>query len=92
MKNLKNKLVCIKWLDSYGVESGWQPVDDYTADRLVITSLGKVVLDNKDLVSIAGNFAEETANTAKQANGIMTIPKACIVAVYPVSLGSALSA
>lgn len=85
MEELKDRIVCIKWLDSYGVQSGWQATDNYTANRLEITSLGKVVYEDNNVISIAGNFADETENTEKQANGIMTIPKACIVSISSVS-------
>lgn len=85
MEKLKDKIVCIKWLDSYGVQSGWQALDNYTANRLEITSLGKVVYEDNNVISIAGNFADETENTEKQANGIMTIPKACITSISSVS-------
>lgn len=71
---LKDKILCIKWLDSYGVQSGWQPTDDYPANKLVITSLGKVVYEDDDVISVSGNFADETENTAKQANGVISNP------------------
>lgn len=86
--NLKDSIVCIRWLDSYGVQAGWQPTEDYTANKLVITSIGKVVYEDDDVVSIAGNFADETENTEKQANGIMTIPKACITSISSVTFSS----
>lgn len=85
---LKDNILCIRWLDSYGVQSGWQPMEDYTAGKLVVTSIGKVVYEDDDVVSIAGNFADETENTKKQANGIMTIPKACIVSISSVTFAS----
>lgn len=85
---MKDKIVCIRWLDSYGVQSGWQPTEDYRANKLEITSLGKVVYEDDNVISIAGNFAEETENTEEQANGIMTIPKACITSISSVTLTS----
>lgn len=80
-----NDIVCIKWLDSYGAESGWQRINDFTANKLEITSVGKIIYENEDVISIAGNFAEETDNTEAQANGIMTIPKACVTSISSVS-------
>lgn len=76
-----NSIVCIQWLDSYGVLAGWQKTDGFTAGKLEITSLGKVVYQNEDVISLAANFSEETENTPNQANGIMTIPKAAILSV-----------
>lgn len=72
------KNVCIIWTDSYGVTSGWQDISDYHAEKLSVESFGKVIYEDADVISLAHNFAEETNNTVKQANGIMVIPKACI--------------
>ena len=71
-------IVCVKWLDSYGVQAGWQDISDYKANKLEITSVGKIIYEDDDVISLAHNFADETENTLQQANGIMTIPKVCI--------------
>lgn len=71
-------IVCIKWLDSYGVQAGWQDIGDYKASKLEITSVGKIIYEDDDVISLAHNFADETEHTLQQANGIMTIPKVCI--------------
>lgn len=84
----KDTIVCIKWLDSYGVQTGWQPLYGYKANKLEITSVGKIIYEDNDVVSVAGNFADETENTEEQANGIMTIPKVCITSISYASLAS----
>ena len=70
--------VCIIWTDSYGVTSGWQDISDYHAEKLSVESFGKVIYEDADVISLALNFADETNNSVKQANGILVIPKACI--------------
>lgn len=77
MNNI-GKIVVIEWEDSYGVESGWRDISDYSANVLTITSVGKVIYEDDKVISLAHNFADETENTPKQANGIMVIPLACI--------------
>lgn len=71
----------VKWLDSYGVQSGWQDISGYSAEKLEITSWGVIIFMNDDIISLAHNYSEETENTLQQANGIMVIPKACITSV-----------
>lgn len=73
-----DKIVKVCWLDSYGVQSGWTEISDFTAEALIITSVGVIIYEDDTIISLAHNFAEETPNTPRQANGIMTIPKACI--------------
>jgi len=87
-EEISNKVVTVRWLDSYGVQSGWQDISDYKANRLEITSVGKVIYEDNDVISLAHNFADETENTPMQANGIMTIPKVCIIQITPCVLGT----
>lgn len=83
-KALEN-IVMIKWEDSYGVETGWRNISDYSADSLIINSVGKIIYEDNKVISLAHNFASETNNTPMQANGIMVIPKACIVEIISFS-------
>lgn len=73
--------VRIKWVDSYGALTGWQEVEGFAPELLEVTSHGTVVYEDDKVVSIAQNYAKETAYTPEQANGIMTIPKACILEI-----------
>lgn len=70
--------VKIIWLDSYGVESGWQDIKNYTAAPLEITSYGRVIYETDSVIALAHNYAAAGSNTPEQANGIMVIPKVCI--------------
>lgn len=80
-KNMIGQNVHISWVDSYGVTTGWQDISEYSAEVLKIESFGRVIYEDDNVVSLAHNYADETEATPKQANGIMVIPKACIVAL-----------
>lgn len=81
MGELELKDVHIVWTDSYGVSTGWQDISDYKAEKLEVHSYGKVIYEDEDVIALAHNYAEETEKTLKQANGIMVIPKACIIKI-----------
>lgn len=80
-KSFLGKKVLVIWQDSYGVLPGWQDISNYEANELNIESLGIMIYENEKVIALAHNYAEETLNTPKQANGIMVIPKACIVKI-----------
>ena len=48
----------IEWEDSYGVESGWRDISNYSASVLTIKSVGKVIYENDKIISLAHNFAD----------------------------------
>lgn len=79
------KAVFIEWEDSYGCSSTWQGLENYSHDILKISSIGFIIKEDENLISISGNYAPETDNTKQQANGIITIPKKCIVSMKPIS-------
>ena len=80
-----NDEVKIKWNDSYGVKSGWGDISEYKACILTVISWGKVIYEDKKIIALAHNYADETENTCLQANGIMVIPKSCIVEIKIIS-------
>ena len=81
---MKDRVVEIRWVDSYGVDAGWKDISDYTACEQVIVSWGKVIFENDKIIALAHNYADETENTCRQANGVMVIPKVCIINItYP---------
>lgn len=81
METIVGKEVRVVWLDSYGVQAGWQDMKDYSAEPLEVTSLGKVVYETADVIALAHNYAEESEHTPEQANGIMVIPKESITTI-----------
>jgi len=83
---MKGDIVTIKWNDSYFNNDGWKDISDYNPEILEITSWGKVIFEDNKVIALAHNYAEETENTFLQANGIMVIPKSCIIEIIPISL------
>ena len=89
-KKFLEKLVFVKWKDSYGVDTGWKDISEYSASLLEIKSLGKVIYEDKEIISLAQNFSDETDYNPEQANGIMVIPKACISEIISFSFSQLL--
>jgi hypothetical protein len=77
MKKSKYKIEIVEWIDSFGCTSTWSEIKPIST-ILICQTVGFVISENEDVISIANSVAEETDNTVEQANGIMTIPKACI--------------
>ena len=71
----------IKWTDSYGALSGWTSLEDYKPDELICVSCGVKVYENEKVVALAPNYANATTYTPLQANGLMVIPKSCILRI-----------
>lgn len=83
----KIEIFIIKWADSYGAISGWTNLDNMDKPELLTCiSIGVKVYENKKVVAIAPNYAQATTYTPKQGNGIMVIPKACIIKMTSFSL------
>lgn len=73
------KITVIEWEDSYGALSGWTPLEGYEPKELVCISCGFIAYENKKVVALAPNYAPSTTYTHEQANGLIVIPKSCIV-------------
>ena len=76
----------IEWYDSYGVSSGWEDITLFKPNDLVIKSIGFVLYEDENIISLTGNYSQETDRTAEQANGIITIPKCSVKQITSVSL------
>lgn len=75
----EGEFIYIKWVDSYGVLSGWVDLSEYKPNLLIIESVGRVIEANDEVVAIAHNYSDVTENTPQQANGIIVIPKRAIL-------------
>ncbi len=69
----------VEWADSQGVTPGWLDLSDFEPTLPVMKSVGWVVHEDKKMLSLCGNIAAETKSTLFQGNGIITIPKKCIL-------------
>lgn len=73
-----NSIKLIEWTDSFGGSVGWEDITDFKPKELIIQSVGFVLYEDDVLISLTGNYSNETDMTSEQANGTMTIPKCCI--------------
>lgn len=72
-------ITIIEWEDSFNPLSGWQHPNDFEPSRTVCLSVGIVIHETETTIFIAGSYAKETANTVEQVNGVMSIPKGCVI-------------
>jgi len=72
-------LELIKWQDAMGVGPNWQETDQIGPERLVITSVGKVISEDEDTVVIVSHIGGPTEASPEQACGDMHIPRASIL-------------
>jgi hypothetical protein len=75
---LEYKIKKIKWLDSYGCTNSWRPIEKIT-EKLICETIGYVISETDELISLANSISYETEETIEQANGVMTIPKVSII-------------
>ena len=70
------KIVKISWIDSCASNSHWNLVEDFDGDiePIKIVSIGFLLQENDDIVTIAQNFG----TNPEQVCNLMTIPKGCI--------------
>lgn len=69
-----NKLIKITWIDSETIDNCWLSEEDLPELKLqLITTVGYIVQENKDLIRVAGSITKD-----KLYCSIMTIPKKVI--------------
>nr|WP_121272915.1 hypothetical protein [Pedobacter schmidteae] len=81
----QEKLIYVEWIDSQGCTPSWVRLDDYKPELPIHKSIGWVIYEDDNILSICGNIADETSTTLYQGNGIMTIPKIAIIATKELS-------
>lgn len=75
------RLVKVTWLDSRGVNHGWERLED-TEDETVCSciSVGYVIMDKEDFIKIAPHVADKEDEDFQHC-GSMTITKCSIVKI-----------
>lgn len=91
MKTNENfSLVYLEWLDSASSQ-GWSSIEDYKPDGIFCKSVGWIIRETEDLITIASNIGAPTLDkSVDQACGWMTIPKAVIRARRILNIGTIL--
>jgi hypothetical protein len=76
-KKMTYNVEYVKWMDSYGCSSNWAPISKIDT-IMQCETVGFVISETDELISLANSIGYETELTHEQANGVMTIPKVCI--------------
>lgn len=87
--SLKGERVLVEWVDAvsgYNNPSGWIDLNDFESPLGIVETYGVVVLEDKDVLCVAGSYSKENDYSPEQGNGIMTIPKACIRGLYSIKI------
>jgi hypothetical protein len=74
------QLVYLEWVDSAGGQ-GWQRTEDYTPGLILVRSIGWLMDETEQHVTLAGHLGREddrAEGDTSQAHGWMTIPKGAI--------------
>ena len=86
------EIVEITWLDSQQLEGGgWMARSDVAAglDDLKQTTVGYVLTENDTAVAVARSIsAYEHPDVVERAEGVLVIPKACVVKRVALRAGS----
>lgn len=87
--SLKGERVLVEWVDAvsgYNNPSGWIDLNDFESPLGIVETYGVVVLEDKEVLCVAGSYSQENDYSPEQGNGIMTIPKACIRSLYSIKI------
>lgn len=80
------KLIYLEWVDSAGAD-GWQPIRDYTPSPMRIRSVGWLMDETVDHITLVGHLArEDDTGAPTEAHGWMTIPKCAVTVRREISL------
>lgn len=81
------ELALIEWEDSLGCPQGWQSFEDVAASHVVIRSVGWVLRSSERSVTLAPHLGSVDGEE-NQGQGIMTIPRSCILSWTVISPSS----
>lgn len=82
------ELLQIEWVDSSGVQGGWQFLEDFNTELVKVTSVGFLVKETEELIALSLNYGKETINSPEQINGVITIPKCAITSISSLEVSS----
>lgn len=74
----KLRVVEVEWVDS-GAGGGWQFIANIDRQSLKCITVGFLLFDDDESISVASSIGLDSAGMANQAEGPITIPKVAIV-------------
>jgi hypothetical protein len=81
---MNRKMVHIRWIDS-NYSAGWEFLPKEAPKTTIVESVGFVLFENDEAITLTGNYSQAFDETPEQANGVMTIPKCCVEGITSVS-------
>lgn len=75
------KIVKVEWVDSSGVQGGWQFREDFSTELVKVSTVGYLIEESSELIAVALNVGEPTINSPEQINGVITIPRCAITSI-----------
>lgn len=83
---MKGTVVYVRWVDSTS-RSGWQRLEGFREDALLCATIGFLVREDDETISIAHSLAfhDGEGQIPDGANNIITIPKCAILGRWEVT-------
>ena len=78
----KYSAIIIEWEDSQISPQGWERVSDFIAQIPIMKSIGFIVYEDKNCISIASSLGMGTKTSDEQICNTITIPKRSIVSKH----------
>lgn len=77
MKTKQYKIVSVVWVDSQIASLTWCHIDDVPVNIATVNTVGFLISQTKDIITVAGSFSYKEDATA-QISSVINIPKCCI--------------
>lgn len=74
---MKSKKIAISWVDSQVVLFTWCPVDEIQQNIAMVETVGFLILETKEILTIAGSVSEKEDAVTK-VSSVINIPKCCV--------------
>jgi hypothetical protein len=73
----KYKIVSVSWIDSQIAELTWCHFDEIQQEVAIVETVGFLILETKEILTIAGSVSEKEDSVTKVAT-VINIPKCCV--------------
>ena len=70
----------VVWEDAFGCPAGWETLDDIAVETSIVHSVGFVVAETEQALTLAPHIAGQNREN-KQFAGVITLPKRQIISI-----------
>lgn len=89
MKNpINEEMVMIKWADSAASCLNWHWESEWTTDVVTIISIGFLIRETNDTITIIPNISLPKDGEERQGRGELTVPRQTIISMERIKLAS----